>query len=193
MASYSQKLILITLILTITIPISTAHRRRWGRRSPSRRGGDDNAEQFLRDICSSHEKADTCLSLIKGDPRLFDNSNSVDAVNDVIDLALEKINAFGEQLNKWYEDTNDDSIRGRYRTCAENYDDVRAHVEDAERDFGSDDFRSVADRVDEARDELERCKQVFGPGSIDPGHVENRNNEIEIYLDIVRDATTRLD
>lgn len=191
MASYSQKLILITLILTITIPISTAHRRRWGRRSPSR--DDDDAEQFLRDICSSHEKADTCLSLIKGDPRLFDNSNSADAVSDVIDLALEKINAFGEQLNKWYEDTNDDSIRDRYRTCAENYDDVRAHIKDARSDFGSDDFRSVADRVDEARDELERCNRVFGAGSIDPGHVGNRNNEIGIYLDIVRAATTRLD
>ena len=192
MASYSKKLILITLILTITIPISTAHRRRWGRRSPSR-GDDKNAEQFLRDICSNHEKADACLSLIKGDPRLFDNSNSADAVSDVIDLALEKINAFGEQLNKWYEDTNDNTIRERYGSCAENYDDVRAHIEDAKRDFGSDDLRSVADRVDEARDELDRCKRVFGPGSIDPGHVENRNNEIGIYLDIVRAAATRLD
>ncbi|KAL1537591.1 pectinesterase inhibitor-like [Salvia divinorum] len=193
MASFTQKLILITLILAVAIPISTAHRRRWRRRSPSRGRGDDNAEQFLRDICSRHEKADACLSLIKADPRLFDNSDNAGAVSDVIDLALEKTGAFAEQLNKWYEDTNDSSIRERYGSCAESYDDVRDRLEDAKRDVGSDDFRSVGDRADEARDVLERCERVFGPGSIDPGHVENRNNEIRIYLDIVRAATTRLD
>ncbi|KAL1537592.1 pectinesterase inhibitor-like [Salvia divinorum] len=190
MTSY-KKLILITLILTITIPISTAHRRGWRRRSPKR--GDGNAEQFLRDICSKHEKADACLSLIKAEPRLFDHSNSVDAVSNVIDLALEKTDAFGDQLKQWYNDTNDGKVREKYGSCSENYDDVSVYLKNAQRDFDSDDYRRTTDRVDDAKRELKKCGRVFGSGSIDPGHVENRNNEIRIYLDIIRAATTRLD
>lgn len=191
MASYSQRIILITLILTITIPISIAYRRGEWRRGGWRRGG--NAEQFLRDLCSKNDRADACLSIIKANPHLFKNSNKLDAVSDVIDLALEKTYAFGDQFNQWYKDTNDNKIRKKYGSCSKNYDEVSAYLEDAQRDFDSYDYQRTADRVNDAQKELKNCGRVFGSGSFDPGHVENRNNEIQIYLDIIRAATTRLD
>ncbi|XP_057811527.1 pectinesterase inhibitor-like [Salvia miltiorrhiza] len=185
MASYSQKTIFIALILAMAAPISTSHRRRW-RRSDR----EWNSEQYLRDLCSETDRSDVCWNILRSELHRFDDG---DIAAGVIDLAVAKSKAIGDQLNQWYRDSNDDRMKNKYHSCSKNYDDVDRNLEQAQRNLDSDDNRRISDQIDDAEEELEECRREFGSGSFDPGHVEDRNNELRLYLDMVRVAVNRLE
>lgn len=190
MASPSQKLILFAaLILTFaSIPTSTAHRRRWRRSEEP----FDDTEQYIRDLCDETDRADVCRNILQSDAHRFESSDEGEIAAGVIDLAIEKSAQIGDQLNQWYEDSNDDRMREKYHSCADNYYEANRYLEDAQRSFDSDGFRRITDQIDGSEDELDQCRQVF-EDSPDPGHVGDRINEFALYLDMVRAATARFE
>lgn len=187
MASHLQKAIVITLILAIAIPISTAHRRRRGRRS------DDDTEKYLRDICSGTDRSDDCWNILKSElHRFHGDSNGRGVVNAVIELAIAKSKEIRDKLDRWFSDSDNDELKEKYHSCSENYDDGERSLEKARRDLDdSDDCGRISDKINGAGEELEKCKRVFGSDSFDPAHVGDRNKELQLYLDIVRAAADR--
>lgn len=193
--SYRQKLFIsITLILTIAIPITTAHRRR-SRRSQHDSFSDSvpDSEQCLRDLCSDTERPDVCSTILKSESNRFENSDDRDVAGGVIDLAIARSNEIRDTLEQWFTDSTDDSVKDKYRTCSENYGDVGRNLEEARRSLDSDDYRRISVGVADGEDELEKCRREFETESFDPGHVADRVSEIRVYLDMVKAAADRLE
>ena len=165
MASYLHKTILIALILAITIPISSARYRIKSKTS-------NDVVQQLRDHCSE--------------------SDSVSIADCTISVAMQKAEAFSDELYKWYKDTNDVKWKEKYRLCSKNYIEVDRNLKMARRSLDSDDYRIISDQIDDAREELDKCKCEIGPSLFEPGHVVDRNNELGLYLIFARAATGRL-
>ncbi|XP_057812147.1 uncharacterized protein LOC131026319 [Salvia miltiorrhiza] len=187
MVSYLQKMMFIALTIAIAVPYSRSHRRR------SHDSDSNNTEQYLRDLCSETDRSDVCWNILKSELRRFDDCDDRDISDGVIDLAKEKSKVIRDQLKQWHTDSNDDSLKEKYHLCWENYNDVYRDLQEASKNLGSDDYKKISDQIDDAEDELDECRREFGPGSFDPGHVEDRNNELEIYLDVVRAAADRLE
>ncbi|KAH6777849.1 hypothetical protein C2S51_009161 [Perilla frutescens var. frutescens] len=183
-------MIFIAVILAIAIPNSTCHRRRRSRRSDFLNRHD--TEQNLRDLCSRTNRSDVCLNILKSELHRFDNSDDRDIVDGVIDLATEKSKVIGEQLDQWFRDSNDDNLKEKYHSCSDSYNDVERNLQEMHRNLDSDDYRRISSQIDDAEERLKECKREFGSNSFDPGHVGDRNNELKLYLDMVRAASDRL-
>ncbi|KAG6395414.1 hypothetical protein SASPL_146059 [Salvia splendens] len=189
MASWWKKTIFIALIIAIAIPTSLAHKRRFRRSDDS---NSDDAEQYLRDLCSETDRSDACLNIVKSELHRF--NHVIGDINDkIIDLALEKSEEFRDQLKQWHKDSNDERLKEKYRSCSSNYNDINRDLQELQRNLDSDDDRKTSDLIEDIEHELDECKREFGQGSFDPGHVEDRNNELGIYSDLVRVAIDRLE
>ncbi|KAH6764453.1 hypothetical protein C2S52_013398 [Perilla frutescens var. hirtella] len=186
-----RKMIFIAVILAITIPISSGHRSRSRRLDNSNK---DDIEKYLRDLCSETDKPDMCWNILKSELHKFDNdSDDIDIIDGVIELAIEKSKEIRDKLDQWFSDSNDENLKKKYHSCSKNYNEVDRNLEEAHRNLDSDDYRRIFDQIDDAEDELDKCKQEFGSDSFDPGHVRDRNNELVLYLDIVRAAADCLE
>ncbi|KAL1535471.1 hypothetical protein AAHA92_28245 [Salvia divinorum] len=98
MASYWKKTIIIALIVAIAAPISAADNRR-SRRSHHGSNPDD-AEQYLRDLCSETDRPDECLHVVKSELHRFDHGGDIN--DKIIALASEKSKEFRDQLKRWH-------------------------------------------------------------------------------------------
>ncbi|KAH6795829.1 hypothetical protein C2S51_036815 [Perilla frutescens var. frutescens] len=186
-----RKMIFIAVILAIAIPISSGHRRRSRRLDDSNK---DDTEKYLRGLCSETDKPDMCWNILKSELHKFDDdSYDIDIIDGVIELAIEKSKEIRDKLDQWFSDSNDENLKKKYHSCLKNYNEVDRNLEEAYRNLDSDDYRRISDQIDDAEDELDKCKQEFGSDSFDPGHVEDRNNELGLYLDIVRVAADCLE
>ncbi|KAL1535468.1 hypothetical protein AAHA92_28243 [Salvia divinorum] len=182
MASYWKKTIIIALIVAIAAPISAADKRR-SRRSHHGSNPDD-AEQYLRDLCSETDRPDECLHVVKSELHRFDHGGDVN--DKIIALASEKSKEFRDQLKRWHKDSNDEGLKEKYRSCSSNYNDINRDLQQLRRSLDSDDDRKISDLIKDIEHELDECRREFGRGSFDPGHVEDRNNELGIYSDLVK-------
>lgn len=178
MCSYWQKkiliLIIITLILTIAIPISSAHKRR----------SKDAEKYIIRDLCSKTEDSDKCWNILK---HKFNHSDERDIANNVIELAIAKSKEIREQ---WFSYSKNDNLKLKYRSCWKNYNEVDRNIVQAQRNLDSDDYRNISDQIDDAQGESDKCRQVF---EYDPTRVGDPNHEFGLYLDMVRVAVDRLE
>ncbi|KAG6398142.1 hypothetical protein SASPL_139595 [Salvia splendens] len=190
MVSYLQKLLFIALTIATAVPFSTSHRKR-SRKSHGSNSGD-NTEKYLRDLCSETDRSDVCWNILRSEVRRFDSGGDRDIAGGVIDLAIAKSKEIHGKLRKWHKDSDDKKLKEKYHLCSENYNDVFRDLKEAVKKLGSDDYREILDEIDDAEDELDECRQLFGSGSFDPGHVEDRNDELGVYLDVVRAAADRL-
>ncbi|KAL1538425.1 pectinesterase inhibitor-like [Salvia divinorum] len=186
MVSYLQKLLFIALAIAIAVPSSTGHRRR------SRKSHGSDTEKYLRDLCSDTNRSDVCWNILRSEARRFDSGDDGDVAGGVIDLARTKAKEIYGKLRKWHKDSSDEKLKDKYHLCSENYNDLLRDLKEASKKLGSSDHQKILDEIDDAEDELDECRQLFGSGSFDPGHVEDRNDELGVYLDVVRAAAVRL-
>ncbi|KAH6764433.1 hypothetical protein C2S51_015682 [Perilla frutescens var. frutescens] len=173
------------------MPVSTSHKRRSRRRSND--SDSDDTEQTLRDLCSEIDKSDMCWNILKSELHRFSDSNDRDIFDGVIDLAIEKSKEIHEKINQWFSNSNNDKLKDKYNSCSKNYNDIDRNLEEARKNLDSDHYQKISDQINGAREKLNKCKHEFGADSFDPAHVRDRNNEIGLYLDMVRAAEDRLE
>lgn len=186
MASHSQKIILVTLILTIAIPVSTSHRKKWGESSK-------DTEQYLRDLCTKTDRSEECWKILKPELYRFGDSDEGTVAGAVIDLAIAKSDEIHDKLKQDYSDSKNDELKEKYNSCSRNYNDVNRNLVAARRDLDSDVRRNIAVQIKDAGEELKKCKREFEKESFDPAHIRDRNKEIGLYLEIVRAAAHGLE
>ncbi|KAL8512982.1 hypothetical protein ACS0TY_019227 [Phlomoides rotata] len=124
------------------------------------------------------------------------NSRNVSGV--VIDLAIAKSDKINDLLNhplsginQLYHDYGDDSLKEKYESCSNNYNDAHHNLEILKGYFDSDDYQRIHKCVHDVAKELKSCKHQFGKNDFDPAHIRNRNKEFQRYVEIVRTATQR--
>lgn len=178
----------IALILVIAVPSSTSETEKRIRSERS-----DDTEQYLRDICSETDNSDVCWNLIEPELHRFDKTDDEEIIDGVIDLAREKSKEVQEQLDNWYKDSKDDKLKKKYHSCSKNYKNIEHDLEKVQKILDSDDYDKIWDKIDNAGEKLDKCRKEFEEGSFDPGYVEDRNNELKVYLDLVRVAAGDLE
>lgn len=186
MFPYWQKAILISLVLAISVPTSTADRR--GSRRDLNSG---DREKYLRDLCSGTQNPDACWKNLKSPLQRLENSSDKDIAKGVLDLARAKSKEIRDKLNQWYKASNDENLKKKYHFCSIKYNEVERRLGKALEDLSTNDRRKGWYEIDDSQYDVDVCMRQFGRDSSDPGHVGNR--EFEVYLDVVRAAAERLE
>ncbi|KAH6758896.1 hypothetical protein C2S51_019131 [Perilla frutescens var. frutescens] len=189
MASHSQKITFIALILTIVIPLSTCHRERSRRLEHS-----NDTEQHLRDLCSKTKRSDKCWNILKSALNKFDD-NSDDQyfmASVVTDLAITKSKEIYDRVYQYHLDSNDEGLKEKYFSCSKNYYNANCNLVLARRNLEYDEYPNILDELDDVEEELKICRQKFREESFDAGRVRDQNEEFGLYVDIVRAAAGHL-
>lgn len=189
MVSFWQNTLLIALIVAISIPSSTSEIEKWRRRYED----SDDTERYLRDLCSETDNSDVCWDFVKPELHRFDDSDDVEIIDGVIDLAREKSEKIYDQLNQWYKDEKDEKLKKKYHSCSKNYKEIGHNLEKVQKKLDSDDVEKILKKIDKAGEKLDKCRKEFEGGSFDRGHVGDRNDELKVYLDLVRVAAGDLE
>lgn len=173
-------MLIIPLILTSSM----------GHREGQRRSKD--TEHYLRDLCSQTDRPDLCWKNLKPELHRFHNSDDRGVADGVIGLAIAKSKETRGELNHWFSDSDNDKLKEKYHSCSENYNDASRQLEKVRKDLDSDDHRKMSEEIRDAEEILNKCRRVFGEDSFDPGHVGDQNNELGVFLDIIRVAVAHL-
>ncbi|KAL8512979.1 hypothetical protein ACS0TY_019224 [Phlomoides rotata] len=208
MASFLQRIILVTLVLTIAIPISIGHKEKsnnksdlWGDDSePDIDCGDDpesdiedsEVGRYLKDICSDTENPKHCWKIIKPEISRFTDTDSRNFAGIIVDLAIEKSCEIKNQLDQLNQESTEDALKVKYGVCINNYNDAKQSLQIAKGNINSGgDCGDISAQVDNVKQDLKNCEEEFLEGSLDPALIRDRNNEFEHYVEIVRAATNR--
>lgn len=181
------KISFIALILTLAIPVSTDHIEKSRRLKHS-----ENIEQFLKDLCSETEKSNECWNILKSESNRFNNSDDRTVAGDVADLAIAKSKEIYDEIYQYHLDSKDEELKKKYLLCAKNYYDANCNLVLARRNLDFDENPNISNEMSDAEEELNNCEREFKEESFDPARVGDRNEELGLYLGIVRAAATRL-
>ncbi|KAL8513001.1 hypothetical protein ACS0TY_019245 [Phlomoides rotata] len=197
MASYLHRVILIfALFLSIAIPISIGHKETSKNKSddfePDSDDGDDSEiERYLRDLCSDTKKSKQCWKIIKPEISRFTDTDSRNVIGVVLDLAIAKSDEIHELLNQLHSDSGDDSLKEKYESCANNYEQARNNLGNVHAYMSEHDYYFVQECVNVAAKNLKSCEHQFGKTAFDPAHIRDRNKEFGRYMEIVKTAKER--
>lgn len=180
-----RKISFIALILTLAIPVSAGDHAERSRRS-------ENIEQFLKDLCSETEKSNECWNILKSELNRFTSSDERTIAGDAADLAIAKSKEIYDELYQYHLDSEDEGLKKKYLLCAKNYYDANCNLVLARRNLDFDENPNISNEVSDAEEELNNCEHEFEEELFDPARVGDRNEELGLYLGIVRAASARL-
>ncbi|KAL8512978.1 hypothetical protein ACS0TY_019223 [Phlomoides rotata] len=212
MASFFQRMILVTLVLTISIPISICHRERLKNKcdcgddsepdhincgDDSEPDIDDDREDseignYLRDICSDTEKPKQCWKIIKAEITRFTDTDSRNVAGIAVDLAIAKSTEIKDQLNQFNQKPAESALKVKYAFCLNSYNDAKHNLETVKGNiYTCGNCGNISTRVDNVTHDLTSCKERFDETGFDPANIRDRNKGFGHYVDIVRAAISR--
>lgn len=174
-----MRIISITLILMFAIPASSA------RHYHEKKDGD------LRDLCSETHDSKLCWKLLKSERSKF-HTDTKGMVKAAIDLARGKAEEIHLQLDRFREESTNEQLKQKYRSCSKNYNDAIGDLNGAKEMLRKRGYSGIPVLVDDVIEEVKSCHNNFDNGAFDPAHVQNRNKEFRVYADLVKVAVDRL-
>ncbi|KAG6398141.1 hypothetical protein SASPL_139594 [Salvia splendens] len=174
MASHSQKIILLALILAIAVPISKC--------------GEEESSRRLEDLCSETNRSSDCRNILKSNWNRFNLSDD----RAVVELAIAKSKEIYDGIYRHHLDSGDERLKSKYLSCAINYYDANCNLEMARRTLDFDEFPDITGDVDDVEEKVMSCWREFREESLDPGRARDSGEEIGLYLEMIRAAAGRV-
>lgn len=169
-------IISITVILMFAIPASSARHHH-----KKEKDGD------LRSLCSKTHDPDICWKLLKPERSRF-HTDTTGVVEVAMDLAKVKANEIQDKLSRLGEESKNEKMKEKYRSCSKNYSDAIRDLIEAKRMLRKREYSGIAVLVDDVIDEMKSCHNNFDNGASDPAHIQNRNMEFRVYADLLNVA-----
>ncbi|CAA0832247.1 Unknown protein [Striga hermonthica] len=197
MAFSPLQTILIALILSVSISPSLARKHKHKHKHHHRERDEpeyipDDLNRELKDLCSQTDDSKVCWHIIEPEISRFKDTDP-DCITDVLlDLAISRANEIHDELNGYHEDSKNDELKEKYLSCSKNYNDAVRNLNLAKTNLGSGDYENIPIQIEDTQQELEGCRGEFCEGSFDPGHIGNRVNEFDLYVNIVKVSVDRL-
>ncbi|KAL1538424.1 hypothetical protein AAHA92_27174 [Salvia divinorum] len=178
MASNSQKTILLALILAISIPISKC--------------GEEESSTRLDELCSENNRPNDCRNILKSEWSRFDLSDDRAVAGAVVELAIAKSKEIYDRIYQHHLDSGDEGLKSKYLSCAISYYDANCNLEMARRTLDFDEFPDISGDVGGVEEEVVSCRREFREESLDPGRARGADEEIGLYLEMIRAAAGRV-
>ncbi|CAA0832246.1 Unknown protein [Striga hermonthica] len=196
MAFTSQQIIAIALIFTLSISPSFAHKsehkHKHKHKHHKERRDRNEIERELRDLSSQTSNPDASWRIIKPELDNFNDTDPTIVTAVLLELAITRGDQIHDQLNNYHEDSRNDELKSKYLSCSKNYNDAVRNLNLAKYNLESENYEDIPIQIEDTQQELEGCRGDFCEGSFDPGHIGDRINEFEVYVDIVKVSVDRL-
>ncbi|KAL6325911.1 hypothetical protein AAG906_038402 [Vitis piasezkii] len=149
------------------------------------------ANNELTEICSTTQDPSFCVQALKSDPRTA-NADLKGLAQISIDLAKASATKTTTLITSLVEKANDPKLKGRYETCAENYDDSISSLDDCTQSVSSRDYVSLNFQASAAMDGPVTCLDSFEGPPKDPSELPTKSEDLIHLCSIILAISKRL-
>lgn len=174
MAAYftSSSSVLSLSVVLLLISLSSAR--------PSVKVTDD----VLSTVCSKTKNPSLCLQTLKADPRAA--TGDLKGLCQVsIDLALAKAKDTKNYIGSLIGQSNGPSLKEKYLSCSENYENSIGDLQDATGLLNSGDYNGVNLHASAAMTETDDCEENFKEPPFDPSQLPKRDEDFDFLCSII--------
>lgn len=149
------------------------------------------ASNELNEICSTTQDPSFCVQALNSDPRTA-NADLKGLAQISIDLAKSSATKTTTLITSLVEKTSDPKLKGRYQTCAENYDNSISSLDDCTKSMSSGDYSSLNFQASAAMDGPMTCLDSFEGPPKDPSELPSKCEDLEHLCSIILAISKRL-
>ncbi|KAL6990159.1 hypothetical protein U1Q18_015906 [Sarracenia purpurea var. burkii] len=147
---------------------------------------------LISDICSQTQNPSLCLQALNSDPRSATTADLKGLARISIDITQTNAKQTSDLIASLSKGATSPILKGRYDTCAENYDDAVADLDDASKALDSGDIGTLRIKASAASDGPETCEDSFEGPPAEPSQLQQANKKVEGLCSIILVIGSRL-
>ena len=145
----------------------------------------------VQEICSTTQNPSFCVQTLNSDPRTA-AADLKGLAGISIDMAKASAKETATLISSLVENSSDPKLKGRYQTCAENYDDSIDSLDDCTKSVSSGDYNSLNFQASAAMDGPVTCLDSFDGPPKDPSQLPSKSEDLEHLCSIILAISKRL-